>query len=87
MPLPAGKGFIGMFENDIQKFVKETSIVKNYITSCFLNPYMQGRNICLLFILASALQFHPPVTLDIQPNRKAPTRWLFLEGRIVPTIH
>ena len=49
MPLPAGNGFIGIFENDIQKFVKETSIVKNYLIQCLSRPLYAGQKYLLTF--------------------------------------
>ncbi|HEU5053435.1 MAG TPA: gliding motility-associated C-terminal domain-containing protein, partial [Hanamia sp.] len=49
MPLPAGNGFIAITENDAGKFVKETSIVKNYITSCLSQPLYAGQKYLLTF--------------------------------------
>jgi gliding motility-associated-like protein len=51
MPLPAGNGFIGVSENDIQKYVKETSIVKTYITYCLSQPLYAGQKYLLTFYL------------------------------------
>jgi len=49
MPLPAGNGFIAVTENDIAKFVKETSIVKAYLTYCLSQPLYAGQKYLLTF--------------------------------------